>query len=170
VTSIAQRLRVRRRTPQWMRGDAMSFDDLTVEDLMSVALLIGHPRDSAYRARLRMRYADIRHLPVVDDERRLVGIVSDRDLLRRKSRTRPLRLRDVMSRHVRAVQADDPAAVAAQLMIDHRIGALPVIGKDGELIGLVTETDFLRALVRTRHPRADDIDGEPALTYPGLPD
>lgn len=149
----------------------MSFDELTVEDLMSVALLIAHPRDSVYRARLRMRYADIRHLPVVDDDRRLIGIVSDRDLLRRKSHhSKPLRLREVMSRHVHQVKPDDPAALAAQLMLDHRIGALPVVGADGQLLGLVTETDFLRAVVRTQHPHADEIDGEPALTYPGLPD
>jgi CBS domain-containing protein len=148
----------------------MTFDELTVEDLMSVALLIAHPKDSAYRARLRMRYADIRHLPVVDDDQRLVGIVSDRDLLRRKSSGKTLRLRDVMTRHVRAVKAGDPACVAAQLMLDHRIGALPVIGVDGQLLGLVTETDFLRALVRTRSPHVDAMDFEPALTYPVLPD
>lgn len=148
----------------------MTFDDLTVEDLMSVALLIAHPNDSAYRARLRMRYADIRHLPVVDDDQRLVGIVSDRDLLRRKSSGKPLRLRDVMTRQVLAVKADDPACIAAKLMLEHRIGALPVIGVDGHLLGLVTETDFLRALVRTRSQHAEAFDCAPALTYPGLPD
>ena len=146
----------------------MTFDDLTVEDLMSVALLIAHPGDSVYRARLRMRYADIRHLPVVDDEQRLVGIVSDRDVLRRKGKG-TLRLRDVMTRHVVAVKADDAASTAAELMLEHRIGALPVVGADGNLLGLVTETDFLRALVRTHAHRVDAIDGEPVLTY-RLPD
>lgn len=120
---------------------------MTVEDLMSVALVTARPDDSATKARLAMRYADVRHLPVVDGESGVVGIVSDRDLLR-KGRAKGLRVRDVMTRRVRTIPPTRPARDAAGIMLEHHIGALPVVGVDGRLLGLVTETDFLRALVR----------------------
>jgi acetoin utilization protein AcuB len=97
-----------------------------------------------------------RHLLVVEGER-LVGIVTDRDI--RLNLPSPatslsvwelnyllarLTVRDVMSRSVITIGADRHAAEAARIMVDHKIGALPVL--DGErLVGIVTETDFLRA-------------------------
>jgi CBS domain-containing protein len=126
----------------------MRLDTLTVEDLMSVALVMAKPDDSMRRADLTMRYADIRHLPVVDGEHRVVGIVSDRDVLRalhpRRKRKRPARVRDIMTRRVYRVRPQTPAHEAAAMMTEHKIGALPVIGVDGKLVGLLTETDFLR--------------------------
>jgi CBS domain-containing membrane protein len=147
----------------------MNPSDLKVEDLMSVALVVAHANDSVYRARQQMRYADIRHLPVVDDEHRLTGIVSDRDLLRPRRADRPLRIRDVMTRRVHSMAADAPAREAAEIMLEHHIHALPVTGTDGHLVGLVTETDFLRHWLRNYPTYVDASDMEPALTYSGLP-
>jgi CBS domain-containing protein len=88
--------------------------------------------------------SSVRHLPVVDARHRLVGILSDRDLLgavRRGTRARPVR--DHVTEAPRTVTPDTPAHVAADLMIHGRFGALPVVDTAGHLLGIITETDLL---------------------------
>jgi CBS domain-containing protein len=55
-----------------------------------------------------------------------------------------MQVKDVMTRNVISVQSDDQVLKAARLMLQNRISGLPVIDKDGELVGIVTEGDFLR--------------------------
>src|SRR5579864_9707198 len=55
-----------------------------------------------------------------------------------------MRVKDVMTPNVVCVGADEPVLKAARLMLQNRISGLPVIDKDGELVGIVTEGDFLR--------------------------
>ena len=122
--------------------------DLAVTDLMSTALITAKPKDLILRAEKDMAIADIRHLPVVDDRNRLVGIVSNRDLLRAIGGGKRRLIGEVMTSKVRVVRPDTPAREAAQLMISHKIGALPVVGDEMELVGIITETDFLQVAVR----------------------
>ncbi|HVW28048.1 MAG TPA: CBS domain-containing protein [Polyangiaceae bacterium] len=99
---------------------------------------------------------DVRHLPIVDHGQ-LVGIVSDRDL--REVTSRLLRegvtstgpslstpIGAVMSSDVLSVDPETDLAEACDLMIEHRVGALPVVvtGTD-ELVGIVSYVDLLRA-------------------------
>jgi CBS domain-containing protein len=146
----------------------MNREVIKVEDLMSVALIVAHANDSVFRARQQMRYSDVRHLPVIDAEHHLIGIVSDRDLLRHRRVGRPLRIRDVMTRRMHTVMPEDPARAAAEIMLQHHIHSLPVIGADGRLVGLLTETDFLRHWLLGRANQKTSAEPEPALTYPGL--
>jgi CBS domain-containing membrane protein len=103
-----------------------------------------------------MTFKHIRHLPVIDDARRLVGIVSHRDLLaaqissrvglsegERRARQDRVRVGEIMTRHVLTVQPDVPASVAAGVLCDHKFGCLPVVDEGGVLVGIVTEHDFL---------------------------
>ena len=109
-------------------------------------------------ARRVMQERAIRHLLVVDDGR-LTGIVTDRDI--RLNMPSPattlsvwevnyllarLTVGEVMTRSVIVVEPDRPARAAAQLLLTEKIGALPVVDGD-RLVGIVTETDFLRAFV-----------------------
>jgi CBS domain-containing protein len=104
-----------------------------------------------------MKAAGVRHLPVVDGDW-LVGIVSDHDLLgadgswvlesprdRLERRARTL-VRQVMSERVLTVDADDPAAPAAEILQRQRIGALPVL-REGRLAGILSAADFFHHLV-----------------------
>ena len=86
----------------------------------------------------------IRHLAVVDAERRVVGVLSRGDLLRMPLAGRPVR--EVMTGQPETVRADAPLAEGADRMADRRIGCLPVVDETGRLAGLVSETDALRAL------------------------
>ncbi len=115
-----------------------------VEDLMSTAVLSLHANDTVGRVREEMALADIRHIPVVDDHDHVIGIVSNRDLGRAHDSRHPRRVAEIMTRDVRTVPASMPAAEAAAILLERKIGSLPVVGAEEQLIGIITETDFLR--------------------------
>lgn len=123
----------------------MKHRQLTVEDVMTTALVTVRPEASVADAAQEMRLASIRHIPVIEHGH-LVGIVSQRDILRAMAHAdasaRPLR--EVMTSRVLTIRRDAPAARAADFMLEHKIGCLPVLGDAGEVIGLVTESDFVR--------------------------
>jgi CBS domain-containing protein len=116
----------------------------TVEDVMTTALMTLHPEQPVDAADLEMKLAAIRHIPVVGPKNRLVGILSDRDLLRSLAGQRGHSIGDIMTRRVYTVRASDPASRAVDLLLEHKIGCVPVLGDEEELVGIVTETDFLR--------------------------
>jgi CBS domain-containing protein len=86
----------------------------------------------------------IRHLAVVDAERRVVGVVSRGDLLRVPLGQQVVG--QVMTAAPATVGVDTPLAEAADLMADRRVGCLPVVDDAGRLAGIFSETDALRAL------------------------
>jgi CBS domain-containing protein/RNA polymerase-binding transcription factor DksA len=129
----------------WMSGDPVTLD----------------PDASALEALELMVDRAIRHLPVVDAGRRLVGIVSLEDLraalpgpiglrtpLPPEARQSALewRIADVMSHAPLTVLADAELGEAAERMAEARIGCLPVVSEEGELEAILTETDLLHAL------------------------
>jgi CBS domain-containing membrane protein len=100
----------------------------------------------------------IRHVLVVDEEGALVGLVSQRDLIRSVSSTadglplsscadlfEAIRAEDIMTQQVETVEADDDLSVAARVMLENKYGCLPVF-EGGILAGIITEADFLRLL------------------------
>ena len=121
-------------------------NDTLVADLMSTALITLKPDDAVGSADMEMKFARVRHIPIVDDRNRLVGLVSNRDVLRAlgKSKSETLVVRSIMSTNLHTVSQDAPAHEAAELILEHKIGAVPVLGDDQQLVGVVTETDFVR--------------------------
>jgi len=85
----------------------------------------------------------VHHLPVVDSEDNLVGIVAEKDLLR--ARNEDL-LSDIMTRDVVTVTEYTALEEAARIMADHKISSLPVM-RNGKLVGIVTETDLFRVFL-----------------------
>jgi CBS domain-containing protein len=141
----------------------MAHSGLSVEDLMTTAVVPVKATTTIARAELEMKVAGFRHLPVVDEHENLIGILSNRDLLaaphgEKRAETPVGR---IMTTAVRTVRPDTPAADAVEIMIRHKIGSLPVVADDGRLVGLLTETDFLvvahQALrgIEPRAPRAE---------------
>jgi acetoin utilization protein AcuB len=127
---------------------------LLVRDWMTGNLVTLSPEASAAEALTLCRERRIRHIPILE-ERRLVGIVSDRD--RRdaspalgdpeRARTlRKIRVGDVMTREVITVDPQDSIENAAQQMYELKIESLPVVAEE-ELLGIVTSSDVMRALV-----------------------
>ena len=83
---------------------------------------------------------NLRHLPVLDDEENLVGIVSEKDLLRAESQSP---IEEVMSRDVVTITEYTALEEAARIMADHKISGLPVM-RGGKLVGIITETDLFK--------------------------
>ncbi len=95
-----------------------------------------------------IRTHNIRHLPVLDGTR-LVGIVTDRDLrlvLGPDAASTESPVAEIMTSGPVVVDPDTPIESAAALLAEHRIGCLPVV-EDGETVGILTESDLLRAFV-----------------------
>jgi acetoin utilization protein AcuB len=127
---------------------------LLVKDSMTREVVALSPETTAVEALGLCRERRIRHLPVVEGGR-LVGIVSDRDLRSaapalgdsdRASALERIGISDVMTRDVVSARPDDPIEVAANRMRERRIGCLPVV-EGGELVGIITSSDVMEALV-----------------------
>lgn len=97
-----------------------------------------------------MRDSEIRHLPVTEGSR-LVGVVSERDLLLRAEYSDEqiqfpeLEVSDIMTTDVLTCHENTNVADAALTLIENKVGCLPVV-REGELVGLVTTTDLLQLI------------------------
>jgi len=114
---------------------------MKVKDVMTRPPLTARRDDSVELALQIMGWGEVRHLPIVD-EGRLVGVVSERDLLSNRERGRTLG--EVMSSPVQTARPDDDLAEAAARMVRERLGCLPVVANN-ELLGMVTVTDVVAA-------------------------
>jgi CBS-domain-containing membrane protein len=134
----------------------------TVGDVMT-ATVIAVKRNADFKqiAQVLRRYR-VSACPVIDDAGRVVGVVSEADLLYKAadcqlpaglirlrwklgeaSKTTAVTARELMTSPAVTVHADVPVQVAARVMRDRRVKRLPVVGTSGELIGIVTRTDVL---------------------------
>lgn len=119
----------------------------TVEQFMATDLFTVRPEDVIDLAANLMHWRHVRHVPVEDDEGKLVGIVSHRDLLElfalgKTNGNGEIVVRDVMKQKLQTVSPDTSSLEALNLMREKNIGCLPVI-KEEKLVGLVTAYDFL---------------------------
>ncbi len=131
---------------------------MLVKDVMKTQLVtlnadskLGFANDIMYLGR-------IRHLPVVKGEN-VVGILTQRDLYRssltsiltnwqeNKEFLDSIKVSEVMTKNVVTVAPDATIEEAAQIMIDKKVGALPVVRDKNTLVGLITETDVLQFFV-----------------------
>ena len=105
-----------------------------------------------------MKDERIRHLPVIDESGDVCAVVSQRDLFRgallralgygsraEETMLRQVVVKEAMSGELFTTTPDTPVAEAAHMMIERRIGCLPVLD-GGRLVGIVTETDFVRLI------------------------
>ena len=126
-------------------GERMTKDPIVIRD--------DTPIDKALKI---MRENKVRRMPVLNDKGALVGIVSERDLLFASPSPATtlsiyelhylmsrIKVVDVMTEEVITVTEDTPLREAARVMVDKRIGGLPVERK-GELVGIITETDLFK--------------------------
>jgi CBS domain-containing membrane protein len=119
------------------------MDPLRVSDIMSPDPIALYLDDRVHEGLEEMNISGIHHLPVLDDEGRLVGVVSHRDLLAaREQGEEPVAT--LMQRDVKTVSPDTLAHEAAYLLLRHGIGCIPVTDNDANLLGIVTVTDFVR--------------------------
>lgn len=121
---------------------------MLVRERMS-APVVTVSRDTDYQQALQlMQEKRLRRLPVVDRERRLVGIVAERDLLLAATRypRAGVDVGEFMATDIVSATPDMDIGAAARLMLEHRVGGLPVL-EGGALVGIITESDIFRRFV-----------------------
>ena len=128
---------------------------ITVEEFMTSELFTMSETDTVDDARKIMTERHIRHIPITDDENRLLGLVSQRDILaatgpepktRKKNAANTgeanASLSDIMIKNVSVVDKTDSLRTAAMYMRSHKYGCLPVVS-EGQLAGIITDSDFI---------------------------
>jgi acetoin utilization protein AcuB len=132
---------------------------MLVEERMTRPVITTHSDVPIMDAYELMQKENIRRLPVVDREGKLVGMVSEREILQASPSQATslsiwelnylmakISIGEIMTKDVITVDADTPLEEAALLMADHKIGGLPVM-KDGKMVGIVTETDLFKVFL-----------------------
>ena len=135
-------------------------NEMWVRDIMSTDVVTLIEDETLAHAKRCMDLGRIRHLPVLRGSK-LVGLVTHRDLLAASfsifAEVEPAEQRrifvtvpvvEAMHRDVITVGPDESVADAAYILLDNKWGCLPVVNDDGDLLGIVTEADFLRLTVR----------------------
>ena len=122
---------------------------MRVESYMSHAPITVRDDTDYWRASEIMQEKNLHHIPVVDKNEKITGIVTLRDLKIAAMHfgEAHVEVSEIMHRPVVTVAPDEPLAEAARQMLDNRIGGLPVLDGNDQIIGILTETDLLRALV-----------------------
>jgi CBS domain-containing protein len=141
----------------------------TVRRWMSSPALVAEESMRLPDARQRLKQQHVRRLPVVNASGQLVGIVTEGDINRVSDshitdvrdyslyhRVADLPISEIMTRTVVTVAPDTPIMEVARLLLDHRIGGVPVI-EDGQIIGMITESDLFRLIVVQQAEVIDDI-------------
>lgn len=121
-------------------------------------------------ALVKMRQDRVRRYPVVDEKGKLIGIVSEKDLMNASPSqatslsvwelnylVSKITVEKVMERNVITVSEDTPIEEAARIMADKKIGGLPVVSADGTVIGIITETDLFKSFLELMGARSSGI-------------
>ncbi len=140
------------------------MDELRVADCMTRDPITVDPRTTLPIAYQLMRINNVRRLPVVDEDGRLLGIVTMGDVREARPkeaeglsswelhlRTASLEVREFMTPGPITVGPEDSLRKAAQLMLDHKVGGLPVV-EEGRVVGIITVSDILRLLLERLMP------------------
>lgn len=134
---------------------------LAVSDLMTADVVTLPTSAGVDELRDVMYDHDVRHVPIVDSENDLIGLVSHRDLLRhmvtdkadvpigvQRERLHSMSVSDIMTPDVVTAEAEQDLREAAATMLDGKFGCLPVVD-GGRIVGILTESDFVRHVVET---------------------
>ena len=143
---------------------------MLVRERMSTRPILCEPDLPVSDALDRMKQEHIRRMPVVDKHGKLVGIVSDKDLLQASPSSATslsvweityllskIKVGDVMTKKVITIAADTPLENAARIMVDNKIGGLPVVGPDGAIQGIITETDIFKTFIEMLGARKSGV-------------
>jgi len=127
-----------------------------VRDLMTEKVFTLRPKDDLATLYDLMDSRHVRHVPIVDAEGEIVGLVTHRDLSRsalgalddlplsaERDELRRRRVRDIMASEPDTIEPDATLREAAQMLLENKIGCVPVV-EGQHLVGILTEADFVR--------------------------
>ncbi|WP_292083424.1 MULTISPECIES: CBS domain-containing protein [unclassified Brevundimonas] len=117
---------------------------MKIRDVMSKDVQVARPNDTLQEVAARMAAGDFGFIPVADGEN-LVGAITDRDITVRAvaaGAAPNARVVEFLSRDALVVRADDDLKIALDLMSSRQVRRLPVVDKDGRLVGVVSLGDL----------------------------
>jgi CBS domain-containing protein len=120
----------------------------SVADVMTRKTVTLSPHHGIAEAVSLMADRHFRHIVVVDTGGQILGVISDRDILRTLARTSNWQTKDVsqiMTRDPVTVKRETPLSVAVAKLVAKRINCLPVLDEEGKVCGILTSTDLLKA-------------------------
>ncbi len=116
---------------------------ITIDELMTANPYTLSENNTLEDARVIMTEKNIRHIPVINDHKNLLGLVTQRDLLKATdSSTNKLKLSDIMLRDISTIHQSSSVRQAAIFLRSHKYGCLPVVS-DNCLVGIITDSDFI---------------------------
>ena len=136
---------------------------ITVAEIMTSHPVTVEPDNSVAMAIRLMRRGELRRLPVVEDGK-LIGMLTSGDVRRITGLTSVMHdqsqdnflwyhipIANIMTRNPISLSPDTPISEAARLLVEHKIGGIPVL-TDGKLVGIITTTDLLRyVIIQSEH-------------------
>lgn len=138
------------------------FEDVLVKDWMTTPVFTVKLLTPIAEAHQIMKERKVRRLPVMEGEE-LVGIVTIGDVREASPSNATtlsiwelnylwaqLTVEKIMTRDVKTVSPETPIVDAAELMLEYKVSGLPVVEKSGKLVGILTESDVFRMLVKAR--------------------
>ena len=142
---------------------------MLVKDQMTPDPICGYPEMPVTEAQELMQKNNIRHLPILDEDKKLVGLVTQRSLMNAVpsdiSKFSPfvvnyvlakIKARNIMVKDVVTISEDTPFEEAARVMADKKIGCLPVMQND-ELVGIISDNDLFNIMVGLLGARREGV-------------
>lgn len=136
-----------------------------VRDLMTANVKTLGRNDTLGVADDLMSNSNLRHAPVLDADGELCGMLSQRDLFRgafaralgygeraQKKLRESILVKEIMTTEVVTVHPEESLSTAARIMLEKKIGCLPVVDREGKLVGILSESDFLKLAVDEKLP------------------
>ncbi|MFD1739311.1 acetoin utilization AcuB family protein [Bacillus salitolerans] len=123
---------------------------MIIEEIMKKKVITLNQEDTVIIAKSLMFEKGIRHLPVIDDEMNVIGLVTRTDLLKHQHlipKEMETKVSEVMNRDVITGHPLDFVEEVSAIFYEHKIGCLPIV-EGGKLIGIITETDMLHTFVQ----------------------
>jgi CBS domain-containing protein len=139
---------------------ARKFPPETVGDVMTRKLIALTEQDTVENIQSGMQRFRFRHLPVVTKENKLIGLVTERDMMRAEAEaaaesddqagglSKDTPVSDIMNRDILTTRPDTDLATAGKAILQKKIGCLPIILEDETLVGIVTASDFVKLVVQ----------------------
>ena len=120
---------------------------MLVKDVMNPDPYLLYEDDTILSASRFMKEEKIRNLPVVDNKKKLVGLITLREIIETVFKNpEKILVKDAMIKHVISVKPDTPLKGAIEVMLQNKFGCLPIVDNENRLIGMVTESDLLKTL------------------------
>lgn len=149
-----------------------------LRDVMTTNVATCTPQDNVYEAAVKMRDLNVGGIPVVDESGRVIGMVTDRDLVIRgiaEKNPNSTAVSAIMTRDVVVGRPDMTVDEAAELMAQRQIRRLPVVDENGRLVGIVALGDLAvrdihqdeaaQALTQISEPARPNLDNPPTLSH-----